>query len=204
MDPEMTPTIQQRLSDLDENVRLAALAELLKPDGQPAQFVEDVAASLSHANEIVGQLAAVVLGQVAAQGEAGAHAVPALTRALDESHAKSVRVFAASGLASAGASAAPAIEPLCRAMTVPDPKLQFQAAFALSRIGLPAVPWLRRMLRASDPAVVAAAADALGWIGRPAKDSAEDLRSLLSSPDAKIRQSCDAAIEKVAGQPAKV
>ena len=203
MDPATTPTMQQRLSDTDENVRLSALAELLKSEAQPAQFVEDVAASLDHANEIVGQLAAVVLGQVAAQGDAGAQAVPALIRGLDESHPKSVRVFAASGLARAGPAAAPALDPLCRAMTAADPKLQFQAAFALSRIGAPAVPWLRRMLRASDPAVVSAAADALGWIGRPAKESAEDLRSLLSSPDPKIRQACDAALEKVAGQPTK-
>jgi HEAT repeat protein len=196
-------TIQARLSDENEQVRLAALGDLMKPDAVPGQVVENVAACLNHSNETVRQLAVVVLGQVAAQGEPGKHAVPALVRALDEAHPKSVRMLAASGLARAGPDAAPAIEPLCRVLTSPDKSLRASASLALGKIGAPSVPWLRRMLRVSDPAVIAAATEALGLVGRPAKDAVEDLRSLRTSPDPKIQQACDSALEKIGGEAPK-
>jgi HEAT repeat protein len=197
-------TIQGRLGDENEHVRLAALAELMMPEAEPEQVVESVAASLDHSNEAVRQLAAVVLGQVAAQGESGKHAVPALARALDEAQPKSVRVLAASGLSRAGPDAAPAIEPLCRAMTSPDKTLRASASLALGKIGAPAVPWLRRLLRLPESATVCAAADALALVGRPAKDAVEDLRSLRAGPDPQIQQACDSALEKVDGEPAEI
>ena len=199
---QTAPTIQARLSDPDENMRLAALGELMKPEAEPGRVVENVAGCLDHSSETVRQLAAVVLGQVAAQGEAGKPAVPALARALEEAQPKSVRGLAATGLARAGPAAASAIEPLCRLMTTADKNLRAQASLALGKIGAPAVPWLRRMLRATDPGVVSAAADALALIGAPAKESVEDLRTLRASPEAKVREACDSALEKITGQPA--
>lgn len=195
-------TIQARLNDPAEEVRLAALGDLMKPDAEPGQFVDGVAASLDHANEKVRQLAVVVLGQVAAQGEPGRHAVPGLVRALDEAQPKSVRMLAASGLARAGPDAAPAIEPLCRMLNSQDKSLRSSASMALGKIGASAVPWLRRTLRVADPAVIAAAIDALGLIGRPAKDAVEDLRSLRTSPDPKLQKACDSALEKIGGESA--
>lgn len=196
-------TMQTRLSDDNEEVRLTALGDLMKPEAEPGQVVENVAACLDHSNETVRQLAVVVLGQVAAQGEQGKQAVPGLARALNEAQPKPVRMLAASGLARAGPAAAPACEPLCRALTSQDKSVRSAASLALGKIGAPAVPWLRRMLRAADPAVIVAAIAALGLIGRPAKDAADDLRSLRASPDPKIQQACDAALEKIGGEPPK-
>jgi HEAT repeat protein len=195
-------TIQARLSDPAEEVRLGALGDLMKPDAEPAHFVDGVAACLDHSSEAVRQLAVVVLGQVAALGEDGKPAVPGLVRALDEAQPKSVRALAATGLARAGPAASSAIEPLCRMLTVPDKTLRSQASLALGKIGAPAVPWLRRVLRVSDPAVIVAAADALGLVGRPAKDAVEDLRSLQASADPNVQKACESAQEKIGGQTA--
>lgn len=196
-------TIQARLSDENEQVRLAALGDLMKPEAEPEQVVENVTACLGHSNEMVRQLAVVVLGQVAAQGESGKHAVPGLARALDEAQPKSVRMLAASGLARAGPDAASAAEPLCRALASQDKSVRSAASLALGKIGAPAVPWLRRMLRVSDPAVTVAAIEALGLVGRPAKDAAEDLRALRASPDPKVQQACGSALEKIGGETPK-
>jgi HEAT repeat protein len=219
-------TIEARLADPAEPVRLAALAELMKPDAEPARVLEAVAACLNHSSAKVRKLAVVVLGKLAAKGQGVTPAVPALIRALDETQPMPVRVFAAVGLAQAGPAAEPAIEPLCWAMNDPSAKrkppahaspagapgaasalspedvLRMNASLALSGIGAPAVPWLRRLLRASDQAVVIAAISGLGRIGPAARDAAPDLQQLAASPDAKTRQACSAALVKITGNPA--
>jgi HEAT repeat protein len=214
------PTIEARLADPAEPVRLAALAELMKPEAEPAPVLDGVAACLNHPSAKVRKLAVVVLGKVAAKGQGTTPAVAALTRALDETQPLRVRVFAAVGLAQAGLAAAPAIEPLCRAMNAPGAKsdppapastagpatdedlLRLNASVALRGIGAPAVPSLRRLLRASDPAVVIAAIGALGWIGPPARDASPDLHHLAASADAKTRQACSSALVKITGNAA--
>jgi len=214
--------IEARLADPAEQVRLAALAELMKPDAEPARVLESVAACLDHSSAKVRKLAVVVLGKVVASGQGVQPAVLALTKALGETQPMPVRVFATVGLAQAGPAAAPAIEALCRAMDAlaakprPAPAgpasatgaasdkdvLRSNASLALSRIGAPAVPSLRLLLRAPDPAVVIAAISALGWIGPPAGDASPDLQQLTTSPDAKTRQACWSSLVKITRNPA--
>jgi HEAT repeat protein len=179
------PTMEARLADPAEPVRLAALAELMKPDAEPTQVLEGVAACLNHSSTKVRKLAVVVLGKVAAKGQGAPSAVSALTRALDDAPPMPVRMFAAVGMAQAGPAAEPAIETLCRAMDAraanPNPPqpigpasaasaeemLRLNASLALRGIGAPAVPSLRRLLRAADPAVVTAAIRRSAGSGRP-------------------------------------
>jgi HEAT repeat protein len=216
------PTIEARLADPAGQIRLAALAELLKPDAEPARVLESVAACLDHSSPKVRKLAVVALGKVVARGQGAQPAVLALTKALDETQPMPVRVFASVGLAQAGPSAAPAIEALCRAMDAstaqPSPApagpasptgagsdkdvLRSSASLALSRIGAPAVLSLRLLLRAPDPAVAISAISALGWIGPVAGDASPDLQQLTTSPDAKTRQACWSSLVKITGNPA--
>ena len=217
------PTMEARLADPAEPVRLAALAELMKPDAEPTQVLEGVAACLDHSSTKVRKLAVVVMGKVAAKGQGAPSAVSALIRALDDAQPMPVRMFAAVGLAQAGPAAEPAIEALCRAMDAPaanpnppqpvgpagatgaasaEEVLRLNASLALRGIGAPAVPWLRRLLRASDRAVVIAAVETLGRIGPPARDASPDLQQITASPDAKMRQACSSALVKITGNPA--
>jgi HEAT repeat protein len=216
------PAFEARLADSTEQVPLVALAELMKPEAEPAPVLGSVAACLDHSSAKVRKLAVVVLAKVVARGQGAKPAVVALTRALDERQPMPVRVFAAVGLAQAGPAAAPAIEALCRAMDVPAAKpnsapgrppsasgaaseedvLRLNASLALSGIGAPAVPWLRRLLRASDPAVVITAIGALGRIGPPAGDASPDLQQLTTSPDPKTRQACWSSLVKITANPA--
>lgn len=116
------PTIESRLADPAESVRLVALAELMKPEGEPARAVNSVAACLDHSSEKVRKLAVVVLGKVAAKGAGAEPAVSALIRGLDASQPMPVRTFAALGLAQARAAAEPAVEALCGAVLAPASK----------------------------------------------------------------------------------
>jgi HEAT repeat protein len=217
------PTMEARLADPAEPVRLAALAELIKPDAEPTQVLEGVAACLNHSSTKVRKLAVVVLGKVASKGEGAPSAVSALIRGLDDAQPMPVRMFAAVGLAQAGPAAEHAIEALCRAMDAPaanpnppepvgpagatgaanaEEVLRLNASLALRGIGAPAVPSLRRLLRASDRAVVIAAVETLGRIGPSACDASPDLQQLTTSADPKTRQACSCALIKITGNPA--
>ncbi len=188
--------IQAGLRDAEVAPRLAALAELAAPEADPAPWAAEVASCLDHPAEAVRAAAVCVLARL------GASSVAALDRAVRPDQPPVVRTFAAQALGTLGPAAVPAIRELCRALTAPDPGLRFHAALALGSIGEAASPWLHRMLQFSDPLVVAAAVDGLGWIGKPAAHAVPDIQRLGCSPVAKLRQSCAAALVKIARDPA--
>lgn len=187
------PAVVQKLGSSAEHVRLAALAELLRPEIDPAPVVEAVSGCLDDGSPAVRELATVVLGQ------AGAPAVRALTHALDPHQTMPVRIAAASGLARIGAPASMAVEPLCRCVEEDDDLLRWHAAFALGKIGAAAVPALRGLLRSERPATVGAALDGLGFIGSDANSAAEDIKGLLPLASPSLRLACHAALVAVTG-----
>lgn len=138
------PAIESRLADPAESVRVVALAELMKPEADPARVVSGVAACLDHSSEKVRKLAVVVLGKVAAKGVGSEPAVSALIRGLDASQPMPVRMFAALGLVQARAAAEPAIEVLCRAVIAPaskyNPPGSSESAAAPGATSAPASP----------------------------------------------------------------
>ena len=183
-----------KLLDAEEQVRLAALAELLKGEAPPVPIVPEVAERLNDPSEEVRKLAVLVLER------AGASAIPALAPALDEKQPTSVRVLAASALAKAGQNATPGINPLCACLLSHDGTLRWHAAFALGKIGASAVPALQVALRSADPEVLCAVADALGWIGSGAQAVLDDLKRLASSSaPLPVRLACHSALVKISG-----
>src|SRR5579863_1942945 len=93
--PAAAPTLDARLGDPAESVRLAALAELMKPEAQPSRVVDAVAGCVEHSSVKVRKMAVVVLGNVAAKGVGAEPAVAALIRGLDASQPAPVRTFSA-------------------------------------------------------------------------------------------------------------
>lgn len=200
------PAIESRLADPAESVRVVALAELMKPEAEPARVVGGVAACLDHSSEKVRKLAVVVLGKVAAKGVGSEPAVAGLIRGLDASQPMPVRTFAALGLAQARAAAEPAIEALCRAVIAPaskyNPPGSSESAAAPGAMSAPASPADAKAETASkvDPAKSAKPAPppgaptpedvlrlnaslALSGIGAPAVPW---LRRLLRAPDPAV------------------
>ncbi len=190
-------SIESDLRSGPEEARVAALAELVKPEARPVDYLAAVDACLDHPSEPVRHLASLVLGRI------GAPAVGPLVRALNKAQPVPVRTAAALALASTGPDAAPAVRELCRALTSPDETLRTAASVALAKIGAPAVPDLRLMLRFSDPAVVAAAVFALGWAGPPAAEAVPDLEVLAAGASLPLQLACAAAVVRATGDPAR-
>jgi len=176
---------------------LAILAELLKPEVDPAPYLESVTACLGHSAEPVRQLAAVVLGRI------GAPAADALIRALSPQQPAAVRTTAALGLASIGAPAASGVRELCRCLTAPEEGLRNAAGVALAKIGAPAVPALCLMLRFSGTDTLAATASALAFIGPPAASAAPELDALAARAPLPLQLACAAALVRTTGDPAR-
>ena len=174
--------------------RLSALAVLLRGGPEAAPATEAVAACLTHPDHAEREVAVVALGQIGAPA-----AVASLAGALSAEQPKTVRIFAANGLARAGTEAAPAIEQLSACLMSEDDELRWHASFALGRIGAAAVPALREALVApgSQTRTLCAAADALGWIGPPAQEALSDLRQLEASDSAEARLAALAAQAKI-------
>ncbi len=99
MEPDNS--IESGLRAVPEEARIAALAELLKPEVDPAPHLPAVDACLDHLSETVRHLAAVVLGRI------GAPAVGPLIRALSLEQPVPVRTAAALGLAGIGSRGGP-------------------------------------------------------------------------------------------------
>jgi len=185
----------ERLKAADDNVRLAALAEILAAKAG-ANAVESVAGCVDSGSERVRRAAVVILGDI------GAPAVGALARALDPRQAPLIRSLAAVGLASMGSDAATAINPLIQCLSAEESELPAHAALALGKIGAPAVPALRKALADPDFGVRGAAADALAHVGRSAIDALEDLRRAASaSPSPMLTLIYTAAIIKISDDP---
>jgi HEAT repeat protein len=190
-------SIESGLRSGAEETRVAALAELLKPEADPAPHLAAVDACLDHPSETVRHLASVVLGRV------GAPAVGSLVRALSPAQPIPVRTAAALGLAGVGPDAAPAVRELCRSLTSSNETLRTTASVALSKIGAPAASSLRLMLRFTDQAVVAAAVSALGFIGPPAAEVIPDLDVLAAGAPLPLQLACAAALVSASGDPAR-
>jgi HEAT repeat protein len=188
-------TAIEKLRHAEENIRLAALGEILGAKAHP-RALDAVAGCLDDASERVRGTAIVVLS------ESGPKAVPALAGALDEKQPPPIRILAAAGLARAGADAAPAIDALVRCLGAKNTELPAHAALALGKIGTPAVLALRKALAHPDPGVRGAAADALGHAGPSAREAIEDLNKLAAaaSPPA-LGLAYAAAIAKISGDP---
>jgi HEAT repeat protein len=185
----------ERLKRSDENVRLAALAQILVAKAG-ANAIAEVEACLNQGSERVRRAAVVVLGEI------GAPAVSALADALDPRQAPLIRSLAAAMLAAMGADAAPAIDPLIQCLSVKESDLTIHAALALGRIGAPAVPALRKVLADSDLGIRGAAADALGHAGPAAADGLEDLRcAAKAAPQPMLGLAYASAMVKISGDP---
>ncbi|MDR3719370.1 MAG: HEAT repeat domain-containing protein [Bryobacteraceae bacterium] len=195
MQPE--PSIQGGPAGDQADRFLATLAELLKPDVDPARYLESVTACLGHSAEPVRQLAVVVLGRI------GAPAADALIRALAAQQPTAIRMTAALELASVGAPAAGGVRELCRCLTSSDEGLRTAAGVALAKIGAPAVPALCLMLRFSGPDTLAAAVSALAFIGPPAAAAAPELDALAARAALPLQLACAAALVRITGDPAR-
>src|SRR5450759_5099622 len=195
MEPENS--IESRLRAVQEETRIAVLAELLKPEVDPAPHLPAVEECLDHSSETVRHLAAVVLGRI------GAPAVGSLTRALSPEQSVPVRTAAALGLAGIGPEAAPAVRELCRALTSPDENPRTAASVALAKIGAPAAASLRLLLRFTNPVVVEAAVSALAFIGPGAAEAIPDLESLATGASVPLQLALAAALVRTSGDPAR-
>lgn len=175
--------------------RLIRLAGYLAPDAATSERAADATACLQDASEQVRHVAAVVLGRI------GAPAVNGLVLALAKTQPLAVRTAAACGLAGIGPAAAPAVNELCRCLTVDDESLRAVAALALGKIGASAVPALRTMLRFASPLVVAAAVSALGAIGPPAAESLNEISAAAARGPLPLQMACASALVRISGDP---
>jgi HEAT repeat protein len=188
-------TIVANLQDSKEHARIAALADLAKPEASSflssGDVLRAVAGRLEDSNPEIRTLAAALLGQI------GAPAISPLALALDEKQPPVVRIMAAAGLARLGPGAAPTVPELVKCLESTDERLRSQASLALARIGAPAVPSLRVHLTSSNPDVVAAAADTLGLIGPEAREAVEDMQRQARESPPKSRLKLQTALIKI-------
>ncbi|MFO0841324.1 MAG: HEAT repeat domain-containing protein [Gemmataceae bacterium] len=139
-----------------------------------------------------------VFSRVRAGGPA---VVEALRKLVEEDSDPAWTALAVEALALRKAGARPAVGPVRKALTHPDPVVRRNAAEALGRIGGPepqVIPALAERLSDGDAVVRGAAARSLGWFGPAAKPAAPALRKLLDDPDKAVRSQAAQALGRIA------
>ncbi|AMV30263.1 putative lyase [Gemmata sp. SH-PL17] len=192
----LAPDLQKLCNDKDANVRGAAF-DTLRVTGvaDPVALVK----LLKHENDDVKRLAAELIPSITDVPEG---AVEPLAEALTSDNAN-IQTAVATGLATAGPKAAPAVPRLIEAITKYYPKeydpktrrlTSVDAALwlALTRIGEAAVAPTAKLLEHTNMMVRSLAARTLGEIGAPAKSAKDALKKALT--DRTINVSGEAAV----------
>jgi HEAT repeat protein len=174
-------TVVDRLHDPSEQIRMAALADVLRSSSADTSLLEPVSERIDDSDSEVCQMAAIVLPVF------GSASVPALIRGLATHQDVTVRIASASALARIGRDASAAIEALSRGLEAGEAEVRWHSSFALARIGEASVPALCQALASPRPEIQVAAADALALIGPPAKSALPSLKPLQSSSSDDVR-----------------
>lgn len=134
-----------------------------------------------------------MIDSLAMSGPLAVGALPALSRATEDSNAD-IRRSACQAIGSLGPRAEGALTSLLERLVLDDDAaVKDASADALARIGSLSVPALTDLLERGGPDLQWRAAKSLGQIGPRAKDAVPQLRRTLQSPDNEVRiESIDA------------